>query len=113
MTNPVAQIHHIDNHGVLYDAIAFVCPGCKLMHKDYSGLHLLPVNRTDGGLSWDWNGDLEAPTLSPSILTGRGEDKICHGYLENGKFRFLGDSNHELANQENIPMVPLEDWMLS
>lgn len=130
MANPVAQVHHIDDHGVTYDALGFTCPGCKESHG--SGFHMLPVTPTSGSRpTWDWDGNLEAPTLAPSIKTsyrhptgytrdnpapvgydGPYTEEVCHSYLRAGVFEYLGDSTHSMANQF-IPMVPLEDWMLT
>lgn len=45
-----------------------------------------------GHPSWDWNGNREAPTLSPSISVKGGPDgaERWHGYLEEGKLRRVG-----------------------
>lgn len=48
---------------------------------------VLPISK-DHPISWNWNGDKESPTLTPSILHwGNGRDKPAtwHGYLTNGK----------------------------
>ena len=40
------------------------------------------------GTHWDWNGNKDTPTITPSILHwGDGKDKIAtwHGYLTDGK----------------------------
>lgn len=40
------------------------------------------------GACWDWNGNTEMPTLTPSILHwGKGKDQPAtwHGYLTDGK----------------------------
>ncbi len=105
-----SMIRHVDDHGKKYDCLAFVCPGCIAMVGG-TGLHMLAVNTTVKSPSWDWNGNLEKPTLTPSILTGKGSDKICHSFLTSGVFKYLGDCNHELANQE-VPMVDLPDWFV-
>jgi Family of unknown function (DUF6527) len=54
----------------------------------------------------DWNGDLESPTVSPSILVkaSRGQE-ICHTYIKNGCIEFLADCTHELKGKT----VPMED----
>lgn len=72
---------------------------------------MLAVNTNIYSPSWTWDGNLEAPTLSPSILTGKGTDKICHSYLKEGIFQFLGDCNHSLVNQ-HVPMPDLPDWFI-
>ncbi len=105
-----AMIRHVDDHGLLYDAIAFICPGCVAM-DGRTGLHLLPVNSTVKEPSWDWDGNLLKPTLSPSILTGKGSPKICHSFLRDGVFEFLGDCTHMLAGKK-VAMPDLPDWFV-
>jgi hypothetical protein len=113
----------LDN--VTYTALMFVCPGCVAGGPDgYDGIHLLPVNAPAnlGKPSWDWDGNEEAPTLSPSILTNgtRGEPSRldeegkpvfprCHSYLRAGVFEFLSDCEHPLVGQK-VPMVDLPEW---
>jgi hypothetical protein len=106
-----AAIRHIADHGVEYDCLAFVCPGCAEMSSN-SGLHMLPVNTTVHSPSWTWDGNLEAPTLDPSILTHSGIDgaRMCHSYVRAGSFEFLPDSTHSLAGQ-TVPMPELPDWV--
>lgn len=57
---------------------AFRCP-CGCGFESW-----LPVNRGDNG--WNWNGDRERPTLTPSILQS-GLPCKWHGYLTDGEFR--------------------------
>jgi hypothetical protein len=61
---------------------------------------ILKGNRA-GTHCWSWNGDVENPTLKPSILTRTGADfeVICHSWVNDGKVQFLGDCSHELAGQ--------------
>lgn len=47
---------------------------------------------------WSWNGDMEKPTLKPSILTTGGNWK-CHTFVNDGLVQFLGDCTHELAGK--------------
>lgn len=65
-----------------------------------SGRKTLPVitrgNRAGTGC-WTWNGDTEAPTLRPSVLT-TAHDFACHTWISDGKAQFLGDCSHDLAN---------------
>lgn len=83
---------------------------------------------------WTWNGDVEKPTLSPSMLVRSGhyaprqpgepescwctyakehpEEKLpfgcylCHSFVENGTVRFLSDCTHGHAGKT----LPLPDW---
>lgn len=71
----------------------FYCPGCKVYHGIW----------TEGdGPRWQFNGDLEKPTVSPSILVtylhATGTD-ICHSFVKEGMIQFLSDCTHELAGQ--------------
>jgi Family of unknown function (DUF6527) len=105
-----SQIRSIDDHGLHYEALAFVCPGCQ-SGDDSTGLHMLPVNSTAKSPAWTWDGNLEAPTLSPSILTHVGPESVCHSFLTAGVFSFLGDCTHPLAGQQ-VAMVDLPDWFV-
>lgn len=110
-----SMIRNIDDHGVHYQALMFVCPGCALAWINggrSSGLHMLPVNSPQKDPSWDWDGNLEKPTLSPSILTGKGTDRICHSFLRAGVFEFLTDSTHSLSGQ-SVPIPDLPDWVVN
>jgi Family of unknown function (DUF6527) len=104
-----SMVRHILDHGVRYDALAFICPGCEVMFPGSTGLHMLPVNTTEHSPSWTWDGNLEQPTLSPSILTGRGTDKTCHSFLRSGVLEFLSDCTHPLAGT-SAPLPDLPQW---
>lgn len=76
--------------------VYFVCPGCKHGH----------AYRISGGPGpvWDWNGDLDKATFSPSLLNTKtwGDppvNKICHLYVKNGQIEFLPDCSHDLKGQ--------------
>jgi hypothetical protein len=105
-----AMLRDVNDHGKVYQALAFCCPGCAAGGPDeYEGLHMLPVNATEniGKASWTWDGNLEEPTLSPSILS-EGYCR-CHSYLKKGVFHFLEDCTHPLAGQQ-VPMPDLPEW---
>jgi hypothetical protein len=80
--------------------IVFHCPGCE-------GGHSIPVT---GQRGWRWNGSLESPTVTPSILVNRGSTNltvpVCHSYVTDGRIQFLGDCTHALAGKT----VDLPDW---
>lgn len=53
---------------------------------------------------WSWNGDVNKPTLRPSINTEFkwGEEQTlhkCHSWVNDGMIQFLADSNHEQAGK--------------
>lgn len=119
-----SMLRNVDDHGTKYNALMFVCPGCQkeksgpagsLGSSHSSGLHMLPVNSEDHSPSWNWDGNLEAPTVSPSILTRWGNDSIgihvCHSFLRNGVFEYLSDCTHSYASQQ-VPLPDLPDWVI-
>lgn len=97
------------------ERIQFYCPGCNRMHE---------ISDKDGG--WQFNGDFENPTFSPSVLVkgthwitdegieivrngGEVERRkfICHSFVKNGHIQYLNDSTHDLAGQTiELPEVP-------
>jgi len=107
-------------------SLVFVCPGCE-------SAHAVPVE--GDGSKWQFNGDLEKPTLSPSLLIRTGhyagyfdddgdicwckynadhpEDKapftcgVCHSFIRDGKIEFLSDCTHKLAGQ-TVELFELE-----
>jgi len=66
------------------------------------GNHILPVmigGRREGTPNWTWNGDVERPTLRPSILSTAGEGTRTHVWVSNGMVQFLPDTAHDLAGK--------------
>ena len=99
------------------DRVHFWCPGCDDVHG---------IRYGDGG--WTWNGDLERPTFTPSVLIGGtqwapsdgfykpnharvepGQRTTCHSFVTDGRIQFLPDSTHSLAGQT----VELPEWPYS
>jgi hypothetical protein len=66
------------------------------------------------GAQWGWNGSLDKPTFTPSILVKANYtspnrlDDICHSFVTDGKIHFLGDCTHQLAGQ-TVDLPDLED----
>lgn len=92
------------------------CPACDDVHRVSD--------------AWGWNGDTERPTFTPSIFVrgvqwAEGEDFhkpshgklpaggeiICHSFLTDGVWNFLGDCTHDRAGQ-SVPMVDLPDSLV-
>lgn len=89
---------------LVYQALAFTCPGCEAM--GYHGFHLLPVNSKEKD-GWDFDGNLNEPTLRPSIRTRYDDQFVCHSFLIKGQFEFCTDSTHPLAGT-TTPMPDLD-----
>lgn len=101
------KIRPID-HG---KTLMFECPGCGENHGVTVAGDSIPHP------CWTWNGDLDRPTLSPSILC-RGykfaskDDNtqvayVCHSFVRDGMIQFLADCTHELAGQ-TVPLPEVE-----
>lgn len=105
----------------------FWCPGCEETH------HV----RTDGPQAvWSFNGNVEAPTFTPSVLMRSGhfltdhrpgskcwctyaqehperpvhfKCRQCHSFVTDGQIQFLGDCSHGMAGTTvDIPELPVE-----
>lgn len=84
------------------DMLVFWCAGCEEHHQ---------INSK----SWEFNGDFEKPTFSPSYLTwnepnpnadpkydptGKYRNGFrCHSFIRDGNIEYLSDCTHKLAGQ--------------
>lgn len=99
----VERITNTDGTSVL---MVFECPGCGIDHAFTVESPTRP--------KWDWNGDMEKPTFSPSLLVrwpdpdGQpGNTNVCHSFVRDGVIEFLSDCTHKLAGQK-VAMKPRE-----
>lgn len=81
------------------DQILIMCPACDTYHA---------VNG-----SWEFNGDKDFPTFSPSLLVTipghRGpKDYRCHSFVRNGQIIFLSDCSHAMAGK-TVDLPELEN----
>lgn len=97
--------------------LAFWCPGCGISHTIQHG--------AGPGPRWGWNGNVDRPTFTPSVLvtwsepsdnpdefadTTKDVKKACHTFVTDGRIQYLGDCTHALAGQ-TVPMVEFpEGW---
>lgn len=76
----------------------FWCPGCDMAHCINDQL-------------WTFNGDVERPTIQPSVLVqgSSWQNLTCHSFVTDGRIQFLADSTHALAGQTvELPPWPIE-----
>lgn len=81
--------------------LQFMCPACKDRHA---------LNDT-----WEFNGDYEFPSLSPSVLCqgymfDENRNSVpfrCHTWITRGKVKFFKDCSHEMAGQQWIDLLPI------
>lgn len=88
--------------------LTFKCPACAASQAVYGDgqvydlpdQHSVPVQTGDPE-DWGFNGDLERPTLTPSVRVRYGEelDYQCHFFVRNGQIQYCGDSTHALAGK--------------
>lgn len=95
---------------VRYQALMFVCPGCQKKDPSHTGILMIPVNTDAKSPSWHFDGNVNFPTLTPSIITTDGDGHVCHAFLKEGVMEFLSDSTHSLANS-SVPIPDLPEWI--
>lgn len=93
------KAHPIHDNGVCAGHVV-ECPACGHGHF-FNNAH--GSKKHPKGASWSFNGDVEKPTFTPSMLVrfprkGQSEG-ICHSFVTDGQIRFLNDCTHELAGQ--------------
>jgi hypothetical protein len=106
--------------------IRFNCPGCALSRDRGTSAVVLPVHWTPPGMKqssmpnerphWGFNGDMDKPTFTPSILCRweewQGENvpnkkHVCHSFVTDGKIQFLNDCTRSLAGKTvDLPDLP-------
>ena len=113
-------LHPVDGDGPQW---LFWCPGCKCAHGIW----------TRGPVVWEFDGDLDHPTVKPSLLArgteftevgqedylmwrasgfpdrkGKAFDNrpsVCHVVITKGVLNFCSDCTHGLAGK-SVPMEP-------
>jgi hypothetical protein len=97
------------------EGLTYWCQGCNKAHSI----------QTKGDYVWDWNGDVERPVFSPSVLVtwpanpNAGEEfkewrteRRCHTFVgcngaQPGQVIFLGDCTHALRGTvQPFPDLP-------
>jgi hypothetical protein len=91
------KIHKVHNARPGEPDFLFNCPGCGCDH----GIWVPYVGATHA--TWEFNGNLDKPTVNPSILVNAGRLNptihTCHSFIKDGMIQFLSDCTHELAGQ--------------
>ena len=71
---------------------------------------ILPV-QPNSPKGWSWNGSVDSPTVTPSILTRLSECKskelICHSFVTDGRVNFLTDCTHQFAGR-TVDLLDIE-----
>lgn len=88
--------------------IVYRCQGCDTLHS----VCVKAGPLYGSGPVWGYNGSLEMPTFTPSVLfwlEHRADEdeeerkyvdsRRCHTFITDGRVQFLGDCGHALAGQ--------------
>ena len=93
---------HFPTHASIAELYVF-CPACDFEHGfrvDLDGNGKWQRNNND---IWTFNDDYDSPTFQPSMLSNKGgideHHPICHSFLTDGKWEYLGDCTHDMAGQ--------------
>lgn len=63
--------------------------------------------RVSGPHSWTWNGDVERPTIAPSIRVTYHDGRNCHSTVTDGRIHYNPDTTrHDKAGQ-TLDLEPL------
>lgn len=97
----MAKFIHVDQnplkeYGYVASDYIFFCPGCNCHHGVWT------TERNGRNAIWEFNNNVDTPTVNPSILVTSGNEKgptICHSFIREGKIEFLSDCTHELKSQ--------------
>lgn len=105
-TDPEAKLHKAGG-----TTVVFWCPGCDEAHQ-------IDIEK------WDFNGNYDKPTFSPSYLTWNDPNpkadpkhdptgkyrngSRCHSFIKDGQIEFLSDSTHNLAGTT----VAIPEWSI-
>lgn len=86
--------------------LSFDCEGCGMPHSVMTGV--------GSGPRWSWDGSMENPTFTPSVLVTWSEPsdnpdefddpskdvkKVCHSFITGGVIQYLNDCTHHLAGK--------------
>lgn len=107
------KLRRIGSNPSYSGGLAHWCPACAEVHV------FTIEGKNSSGAAWTWNGNIDKPTFTPSMLirtgprptvpVGRpdaGRVDVCHYILTDGVINYCGDCTHGLAGQS----VPLPDW---
>lgn len=99
------KIRPIENPKGELVGYSFYCPGCGHDHVYY----------VIGKIKWEFNGDMDRPSFTPSLLNRWGNrvpgyehtdhgGGQCHLYVTDGKINYCGDCTHEMNGKQNVEL---------
>jgi len=98
-----AKIHILTDTQGKNEHVCFWCPNCKSPHA-------IPISRTKPipPSHWFFDGNLEQPTIEPSLRVFKGDGKTtaCHLVMTKGLINFCTDTPGQLSGVT----VPVPEW---
>lgn len=97
--------------GTEVEGYSFFCEGCVGYHMFYTrpwrrwNPATQKLSESLDGPVWTFNGDVEKPTFSPSLVVhevvheGKQLRPRCHLFVREGRVQFLTDCGHALAGK--------------
>jgi hypothetical protein len=79
---------------------SFLCAACTWPDGD----PLPHVYYVKGSVTWDFDGNLERPTFSPSLKNTNDGMGVCHLFVKAGQIEYCPDCTHKLAGK-TVPML--------
>ncbi len=83
------KLTKIQPNEITQEAYAFYCPGCDNHH--------VYIVKSKQNYCWTFNGDMDKPTFSPSLLNK--SSITCHLFVRDGRIEYCADSSHDLAGK--------------
>ena len=81
------------------ESYLFFCPGCQCAHW---------VRVRGKNPCWTWNGDVNRPTVTPSLNVHPNTEQQCHSFITDGKMIYLADCWHDLKGK-TVEIPDFED----
>ena len=107
----ITRFHSGDGEASPIAHLSAFCPACDFEHSfrvDLEG-HGEWEKQDAPNAAWEFNGDYDCPTFSPSMGANLRQQQehhpLCHSFLEDGHWRYLKDCTHAMAGQT----VPIGD----
>lgn len=88
----IKLIEYKDENGQKFhgDQYMYWCDGCGFEH--------VFALQAEGG-HHQFNGDLDNPTVVPSLVEDFTPGRMCHSFIRNGNIQYLTDCSHHLAGK--------------
>jgi hypothetical protein len=94
--------------GVKIQQLLYVCMGCTELYG--GGIQAIPVNTKAVWPAWEWDGNLEMPSIKEEIVIA-SPGKLCRATLTEGIFKYHDDCTHACAGYRGYAQ-PFPEWFV-